>query len=195
MAIPAKRHKPNHLEDIESVYMSQTQISKLQTNDWIDWRDDDGLYTVGRIVNKRKGLIRIDGEKTVCVNFNDQRSKVFAHPDSISKRPPHRYTGNLCQKGTYVEVYPQHFDNCKRNTWHIGKVIEFKRGQIKIQYCYKNETHEYWTHIDNRSELHLSFEKSIESIKLQMKQPMNSKIDEAVVEMQVFIHIIYVLYK
>lgn len=190
---PLKRQQnANSYRKLDKTYMSKDTIKNLKINELIDYRKENGLYVLAFVISNNKHHINIvtKNEKIkYSIDTNAIVDKLIAYPKYISERPGHRLTGNVFKKGVYVEVNPKHFDSSKKNGWHIGKIVQIKKGQIEIEYYYKNKGYKYWTHLDCEEELGHPLMNAINSIKYQIKEQNNFKVHNAVEMMQVFIYV------
>eukprot|EP01084_Bolivina_argentea_P113379 202075_1 len=136
---------PNH--------MTVKEANKIEIRDKIDHRDSVGRFVSATVIDKFGPNLQIhyngwSAKFDVWSHFHKEPFR-FAHENSISKRPAHRF--KHLKVGDSVHINPTQI----HPGWKCGKVTTFdtKSGQIQVVYKFLHQKCLYWAHLDNTNEI------------------------------------------
>eukprot|EP01083_Nonionella_stella_P064041 166569_1 len=143
-----------------SIYIGH-EWHALQSNESVDFRNDDGKYVLAKVTDKSNTKLQINGASIDCV----AESNRFAKPGSVSGRPAHRLRHlnvgdgakvnalhNTKHHGSYLWIPCQivQFDEVDSNINYefsntkTKQYVKRKSGQIQVSYVLENEHHMQW---------------------------------------------------
>eukprot|EP00483_Globobulimina_turgida_P007117 UN07131 len=134
--------------------------NKLQINDIIDFRNENGKFILSKVV-KKKGIILVldtTESKQVTINYLNQYpyQRLFKG-GAVTERVPQYFKRKTIKLGAKISINGRYVSS-KYDDWAEGTIIDTINNtsnanqvkQIKIKFC-KTET--IWVHLDNKYEL------------------------------------------
>ena len=123
-------------------HMRLQDAYKLKLYDKIDHRRNDGPFVYATVIAKQGTNLKItyEGLSSACDTWSDFKQELhrFAKPESISKRPAHRF--KQLKKGANIDINPTQIPS----GWKSGEIRRLDQFSGQVQVAYKSGNNTYF---------------------------------------------------